>query len=574
MTPRVRDRLLGFLAVLALTIGAVGVLGAAFGNPAIGIDDANIFFVYARNLVQGHGLVYSVGGERVEGYSSPLWLAVCAAARAILVTPEPLLLVVLILLTALSVTALMGALGGLTRPAGAAAGGAERTELRNSWVWLWVGWVFSAPAYTLWCTLTLMDTGLWAAVLVAAVLTTERAIVAPPTPQRQAVLALVWALAILARPEAPAWACLLGVTGSLLAWRRARSVSAVMRVAVPMLLGAGITLAALTVFRLAYFGYPLPNTYYAKISPDRLYNLSRGIPYGGDFIVSNPFIGVAAVLALARCVAFIGGLRRPAPNPAPREDALMVLSAVAVLTGILIPVLVGGDHFGAFRFYQPIWPFLGLSLTLEIRALRRPFATGRPVPPRTTAAAVVLAVVAFIVAGAPRWGRWEHLDMAHEFDIPEVGRTKGLYLNHFSSGMPLPSVGAITAGGIQYTYAGRIVDLMGLNNLAMAHHPGKREGVKNHAAFARDVFLDQKPDLVRPFLTRAWPLTNPYPYDHFGNRTLGRIFFDPDVQAAYAVIAARRRSIPDAPFLLCLARHTYIRLLRDNPDVELHLLPY
>jgi len=37
-------------------------------------DDAMISMRYARNLVSGEGLVWNPGGERVEGYTNPLWV--------------------------------------------------------------------------------------------------------------------------------------------------------------------------------------------------------------------------------------------------------------------------------------------------------------------------------------------------------------------------------------------------------------------------------------------------------------------------------------------------------------------
>src|SRR6266850_4805342 len=43
------------------------------------IDDAFISFRYARNFLEGHGLVYNVG-ERVEGYTNFLWTLMIAAA--------------------------------------------------------------------------------------------------------------------------------------------------------------------------------------------------------------------------------------------------------------------------------------------------------------------------------------------------------------------------------------------------------------------------------------------------------------------------------------------------------------
>jgi len=61
-----------------------------------------------------------------------------------------------------------------------------------------------------------------------------------------------------------------------------------------------------------------------------------------------------------------------------------------------------------------------------------------------------------------------------------------------------PSVGVILAGGVGLKYNGNVIDVMGLNNLEMAHTPGDRDGKKNHAAFNPDVFLSQLPDLFNP----------------------------------------------------------------------------
>jgi hypothetical protein len=42
------------------------------------IEDAAISFAYARNLATGEGLVPFIGGERIEGYSNPTWVAMIA----------------------------------------------------------------------------------------------------------------------------------------------------------------------------------------------------------------------------------------------------------------------------------------------------------------------------------------------------------------------------------------------------------------------------------------------------------------------------------------------------------------
>ena len=51
-------------------------------------DDAFISFCYARNLLEGHGLVYNPG-EYVEGYSNFLWvLELTALGGAFGLRPE------------------------------------------------------------------------------------------------------------------------------------------------------------------------------------------------------------------------------------------------------------------------------------------------------------------------------------------------------------------------------------------------------------------------------------------------------------------------------------------------------
>ena len=41
-------------------------------------DDAMISMRYAKNLAEGHGLVWNPGGTPVEGYTNPLWVVFMA----------------------------------------------------------------------------------------------------------------------------------------------------------------------------------------------------------------------------------------------------------------------------------------------------------------------------------------------------------------------------------------------------------------------------------------------------------------------------------------------------------------
>ena len=71
-------------SLTAVALVAVAVVWAAWR--AYGLwwctDDAYISFRYARNLVDGLGLVYNAG-ERVEGFTNPLWTLWVACGLAL-----------------------------------------------------------------------------------------------------------------------------------------------------------------------------------------------------------------------------------------------------------------------------------------------------------------------------------------------------------------------------------------------------------------------------------------------------------------------------------------------------------
>src|SRR5688500_6438099 len=92
----------GVFFILLLVITLLDYLYV--GRPAIGIDDANIFFTYAKHFAQGEGFVFNSGSEKVEGFTSLLWVLVCSAFYLISPNPELLILLFLLLITSLTVT--------------------------------------------------------------------------------------------------------------------------------------------------------------------------------------------------------------------------------------------------------------------------------------------------------------------------------------------------------------------------------------------------------------------------------------------------------------------------------------
>jgi hypothetical protein len=126
-------------------------------------------------------------------------------------------------------------------------------------------------------------------------------------------------------------------------------------------LGFALPFGAYVAWRYAYYGFLLPNTFYAKVgsSPDQLV---RGLKYVGKFFI------VMAVPALA-LLGFVLG----------RRSRIVSLAATITVPSLAYIAVVGGDYMALFRFMVPLMPLLALAAPVPIVALaavtRRPRAT-------------------------------------------------------------------------------------------------------------------------------------------------------------------------------------------------------
>jgi hypothetical protein len=493
-------------------ITAVLVAMNQVGLPLTGIDDAHIFFVYAKNLAAGDGLVYNPGGERVEGFSSLLWLLITSFGYLVLPSPERYVLAVSVLIVSGAVAVLALRIGGRK---GLGLAGA-----------VLIAWTLSSPAYVTWMSLTLMDTALWSVLLLLGVALT---IYGKPIG-----LAFVVSAMILARPEGMLWAPALIIIAALPLWV-AKGPWAALREYRMAIVATLVTLAALTIWRLLYFGYPLPNTYYVKMSPDTLYNLGHGLKYLIAFLYSNPIALLGIIPAIVALLVngrwFTQALMRPGSTDASDPRLRYIAISLIVLLALLVPVYMGGDHFGNFRFYQPAWPLfilpaLALLGVLKIQA---------PRPVGYVAAFLVIAG-AFLLPRANWFNQGYTGSLEHEITTAQEGQEVARSMNQLFSGV-LPSVGVIRAGAVALAYDGEVYDLIGLNNTAMAHSPGERKGLKNHAAFNADVFFDQRPALMLPAAlppeTDIKSLQEKLTWD---NAVLKGLLVDPRFTAAYDLV--------------------------------------
>lgn len=499
--------------VLALVAFATTFVSGKLPSPATGIDDANIFFVYARNVSAGEGFVFNPGGERVEGFTSLLWVLIGGFITA-LGSPEMPLLVLNVLLVCGTIALCLRRLNG-------------------GWEAAFLILLLSDLSYVVWQTAALMETALWSALLTAAALIAAEE--GRLSRQEARVLGVVAVLLVLTRPEALVWVPVLLGLCYLNRGRDESSRDAFRRVT-PAAIAFVATAALLTIFRLAYFGFPLPNTFYAKVSPSLGYRLMEGGAYLASYVISSPVVFACAIAVIGSAAH----LRRAQHW----DGGTVVLNSVAA-TGFVVPVLTGGDHFDGFRFYQPVYPLLVLNLLNFASRVAPQYV---PAPVRTyfgqrtmvvaSAGGLGLCVVLQLVS-------WLSVDrsklLGREFEIAVAGRLLGERADVvFGELHHRPDIATITVGGFKYAYQGDVIDLMGLNDTRMAHNGGDRVGYRSHAAFELRTFFELKPRLVIPLVQFGDRLSAVGRRDPFADRALKGLLDEPRFRERYELAEVTR----------------------------------
>jgi hypothetical protein len=543
------------LRIVALVGLAITVVQRLLGNPTTGIDDADIFLTYGRNLIEGHGFVFHVGGERVEGFTSLLWVVICGLAQAVSPEPERLLLVVGVFSLALT--------GAVCARSFVCRRWDRPDAVSPPWVAAMLVLLFSHHAFLTWNTVTLMDTPLWTLlVTISTVLIADDAI----SPRVRAwALPIVTLLLVSTRPEAFLWVPVVLAVG--MARSRAYGGHGLTRPLAISSLAFLAALLALLAFRLWYFGFPLPNTYYAKVSPSLVYTLQEGAAYLLGYLTSGPLPMLAVAALVVSAVHLF--VTRGADT---RTLSLTVLGFVCLLT----PVLGGGDHFEGFRFYQGAYPTLLLALLNCIRFVvpRYVALPAALLPRRRRLVAGAVAAGVFVAVTISDWAvatlRAEYVP---GFDAAAAGRRRGEDIARLFSGLaPLPVVGTITAGGLQYSYPGRVFDLMGLNDVRMAHNGGMRVGPRSHAAFDKETFYRRPPGLVIPLVQfrTVRPLQRPL---RFVDVVLRGVTRDERFRDMYRVAIARRNTSRGPVRVAAYYRRDVLAALASSGKVDVQVMP-
>jgi hypothetical protein len=339
------------------------------------LDDAMISMRYARNLADGYGLVWNPGGERIEGYTNPLWVLYMALWHLLPIPSSKVSLPIQLSSLVFLVTNLFL----VRRIALDISRGSHATALfavaltafyfpMNSWALqgMEVGplvMLSSAGAHICIKTLRTGRFSVWAYVLLGT--------------------------GSLVRFDA---AVLLVATSLFMAVLD--SSNARLHLAV----GLGVTLlsgAAQLVFRLIYYGDVLPNTFYLKVEGfPMVHRVRRGLHVMLVFLSSMSW----AVFLAAFAIVFV------------RRDRCILLLTLLYFSQVVYSVYIGGDTWegaGSNRFMSLVMPLflvlLAYSIYYFLRALALRLSYGtlsraRRLDPRAFVLLVHLAIFLSLVA--------------------------------------------------------------------------------------------------------------------------------------------------------------------------------
>jgi hypothetical protein len=282
-------------------------------------DDAAISMRYAKNLAAGNGLVWNAGGERVEGYTNLLWVVYMAFFHLLPIPASKIGL-------AIQISGAIFLAGNLFF----AKKIAEHLSSHNLLVTA-IAVLFTAFCYPLnnW-SLQGMEVGVLALVTTFAAWRTLLAMRAGrPIP---GVFALLGAATLIRLDAAVVYLVIL----LAVLWFDAPNRRGNLLWGLALLV---LFLGGQTVFRLWYYGMPLPNTYYLKMTGvPASYRIARGLFVLGQTLWQMNW----AVIALPLTVLFF------------RRDHETLLLTALYAGQMAYSIYVGGDaweHKGGANRY-------------------------------------------------------------------------------------------------------------------------------------------------------------------------------------------------------------------------------
>jgi arabinofuranosyltransferase len=445
-------------------------------------DDSFITFRYVKNFTEGNGLVFNIG-ERVEGYTCFLWVILLSGVKSLgfnFISASQVLGIISSMFTLLFTYLISTKI--FPKDKGAA-----------------FNLVFSLAAVTLlavngsfaFWAVSGMETGLFGCLITLGIYLYLREL--KDNSDSIPLSSLVFFFAALTRPEGNlifAVTVLHKIIYTLKYKKTDIATPANHLYSKNNLLWLGIFAVPALIFmiwRYSYYGYLMPNTFYAKTGSSLEY-YSAGLDYTWTFLKSYGFYGLFVLIALYTLTS--------------KERIFSYLYLVMIFVVFTLYVIfVGGDVLRPNRFFVPILPVFFILVQEGLAMLTGLFDKKREM--------VIGAIVGIAIVGGFSYYTYNneaqilkgYADL--EKGLVEKMKISANWLKNKQelSGKPL-TVAATTIGAISYYSDVILIDMLGLTDKEVAHNPKPIPEISSKNVGWRernynvDYVLSRKPDYI------------------------------------------------------------------------------
>lgn len=314
-------------------------------------EDAFISFHYAKNLFNGFGLVWNIADPPVEGYTNFLWLIFCSIG-------------LLLKLELTTFSQLLGILSGAITLLYVYKIGKKILGFKTKIALIPCLMLAISGPFVTWAS-SGMETNLFTLFIVCSIYY-ELNFWSTYNKTSLTFLFLFLLLAALTRPEGFGFFLILIVLHFIKS-KRYNTLAPIRQSILFVFICFIIPFTVYFLWRYSYFGYLLPNTYYAKTGGG-FFQWIRGLAYLLYFCLHFllPAVGLLTVfiwisVEKLNTKVVIKEIRLRIKNDI-RAYAFFIFLSVCLLYSVYL-IYIGGDYMAMYRFFVPILPLIYLLLT-------------------------------------------------------------------------------------------------------------------------------------------------------------------------------------------------------------------
>jgi arabinofuranosyltransferase len=448
-------------------------------------DDSYITYRYVKNFTEGSGLVFNIG-EKVEGYTCFLWVILLSVIK-------------LMGINFISASQTLGIISSLlvlffTYKISEQIFPKNKSEFFNAAFSLAAVIMLTANGAFAYWTVSGMETGLFTLLVTAGIYFYLKEINSPAS--KFPYSSIVFLMAALTRPEGN---LIFAVTvlHKIIITAKTRTDSNV-NISKKLLLRNNLLRLGLyivpaliyMIWRYSYYGYLLPNTFYAKTGSSAEY-FKAGLDYFWEFAKYYGLFGIFIAITLV--------------NLKSKEryyDYLYLILLFFVFS--LYVIIVGGDVLRPGRFFVPMLPVFYILVQeafYNLYILRE-----KKLKLSQSSAAVIIFIISIAFAYYSYSSQREQIQRYSELEngLVEKMKISGGWLKSKSTeaGRTL-TVAATTIGAISYFSEVTLIDMLGLTDEIIAHHPEPIEEISAKSEigwkernYNVNYVLSRKPDYI------------------------------------------------------------------------------